>query len=79
MSENKNLTWRSLNDSLSQKTEKQVLKMLEDELAGERRATVIQRLHQRYTMLRCARERVVLMKKARKPWSQTLLHGAVKI
>ena len=58
------VSWRELNAKLSLYTEEQVLQMLNDERAGARRATILQRLHQRYTMLRAARERIELMKEA---------------
>jgi len=41
--------------------------MLNEERAGSRRVSMLQRLHQRYTMLRCARERIELLKEAVKP------------
>lgn len=63
----KKLSWRALNDILSQMTEDELLTMLNEERAGERRASVLQRLHQRYTMVRCARERIEIMKDARQP------------
>ena len=63
----KRVTWRKLNDILSQLTEKEVLDMLNEERTHGRRASVLQRLHQRYTMLRCARERIELMKEATQP------------
>lgn len=59
-----NLTWRELNAKLSLFTEDEVLQMLNNERSGARRSTVLQRLHQRYTMLRAARERIELMKEA---------------
>ena len=58
------LSWRKLNDILSQLSEEQILTMLNEERTGSRRVSVLQRLHQRYTMLRAARERVELMKEA---------------
>jgi hypothetical protein len=45
-------------------SEEQVLQLLNDERIGARRVTVLERLHQRYTMLRAARERVELLKEA---------------
>jgi hypothetical protein len=63
----KTVTWRKLNDILSQLTEQEVLAMLNEERTHSRRASVLQRLHQRYTMLRCARERIELMKEATQP------------
>ena len=61
----KNLTWRELNHVLATMTEKQVSDMLEAEKVGDRRWTVLERLHQRLTALRCDRERLALMKIAR--------------
>ena len=61
------LSWRKLNDILSQLSEEQILTMLNQERTGNRRVSVLQRLHQRYTMLRCARERIELLKEAVKP------------
>jgi hypothetical protein len=61
------LSWRKLNDVLSQLSEEQILTMLNAERTGSRRVSVLQRLHQRYTMLRCARERIELLKEAVKP------------
>lgn len=58
------MNWRELNRKLSLLTEDQVLQLLNDERRGAKRVTVLQRLHQRYTMLRAARERVELLKEA---------------
>jgi hypothetical protein len=58
------LNWRDLNKKLSMLSEEQVLQLLNDERIGARRVTVLERLHQRYTMLRAARERVELLKEA---------------
>ena len=51
-------TWRSLNDALNALSEQQVKSLLEQELAGPRRRSVLERLHQRYNTLRVARERI---------------------
>ena len=40
--------------------------MLNDERAGQKRITIIERLHQRYNTLRVARERIELLKEATK-------------
>jgi hypothetical protein len=45
-------------------TEDEVLELLEIEREGAKRVTFLERLHQRYTMLRAARERVELLKEA---------------
>jgi TusA-related sulfurtransferase len=61
------LNWRSLNAKLSELNEEEVLELLTDERETERRISMLQRLHQRYTSLRAARERVEILKEAIKP------------
>jgi hypothetical protein len=56
--------WRELNRKLNMLTESEVLALLEAERQGAKRVTFLERLHQRYTMLRAARERVELLKEA---------------
>jgi hypothetical protein len=56
--------WRELNKKLNMLTEDEVLALLEAERQGAKRVTFLERLHQRYTMLRAARERVELLKEA---------------
>jgi hypothetical protein len=51
------MNWRDLNKALPTLDEDTVRRMLEDERKGEQRTTVLVRLHQRYTILRAARER----------------------
>jgi hypothetical protein len=58
------MNWRELNQRLNLLTEEQVLQLLNEERIGARRVTILQRLHQRYTMLRAARERVEILKEA---------------
>ena len=58
----KRLTWRELNHVLASKTEDEVLQMLNEEKVGIRRVVVLERLHQRYNVLRVSRERVELLK-----------------
>jgi hypothetical protein len=41
--------------------EAKVKALLDDEMAGERRVKIIERLHQRYNTLRVARERAELL------------------
>jgi hypothetical protein len=45
-------------------TEDQVLSLLNEERAGAKRISILERLHQRYTALRTARERIELLKEA---------------
>ena len=63
----KQLSWRALNNALSMMTEQEVYAMLEEELVNQRRASVIQRLHQRANVLRVSRERLEILKMAVKP------------
>jgi hypothetical protein len=58
----KTYSWRSLTDILSTLDEEEVGNLLERELEGAKRWTIVQRLHQRYTILRAAREREELRK-----------------
>jgi hypothetical protein len=58
------MNWRKLNKELNLYSEEQVLRMLTEERFGARRVTFLERLLQRYTMLRASRERVELMKEA---------------
>ena len=61
------LTWRALNNQLSMMSEEEVLSLLDLEKVNEKRASVLQRLHQRYNTLRVARERLEILKLAVKP------------
>lgn len=60
------LSWREVNASIASMTEKQVLALIEEELKGPKRTTVLVRLHQRYTMLRASREREEMLRKLKK-------------
>ena len=59
------MNWRKLNKELALMNEDQVLSLLNEERAGARRISILERLHQRYTALRTARERMELFKEAR--------------
>jgi hypothetical protein len=59
------MNWRKLNKELALMTEDQVLSLLNEERAGARRISILERLHQRYTALRTARERMELLREAR--------------
>lgn len=47
-------------------TEQEVLALLDNERQTAKRVTVLERLHQRYTTLRAARERAEILKEATK-------------
>jgi len=61
------LNWRQLNDVLCNMSEADVWAMLEAERFGDKRSSVLQRLHQRYNVLRVSRERIELLKEAKNP------------
>jgi len=61
------MNWRNLNEVLNELDELKVLKLLNEERADRRRVTVLTRLHQRYTILRAARERKELLNDVAKP------------
>lgn len=54
-------SWRSINRRLNAMTEDEVKEALLAEMANEKRVTVVERLHQRFTTLRATRERLELM------------------
>lgn len=62
-----NLNWRNMNNILDTLSEAQVLEMLNDERGGRRRVTILTRLHQRYSALRTARERIEILREAKAP------------
>lgn len=51
------MNWRELNRKINDLTEDELLALLAQEAKGPRRVSIITRLHQRYTILRAARER----------------------
>jgi len=55
------MNWREINKALPELDEDAVLRLLHKERKGEQRQTVLIRLHQRYTMLRAARERMEIL------------------
>jgi hypothetical protein len=58
------MNWRELNQSLSDMSEVEVLTLMNEEKRGACRITILRRLHQRYTILRAARERKELLARA---------------
>ena len=55
------MNWRQLNKILPTLDEYEVFRLLENERKGEKRQTVLIRLHQRYTILRATRERTEIL------------------
>jgi len=60
------LTWRVLNNELHSFSEEKVLSLLNEELAGEKRLSILRRLHQRYSILRADRERIEILSQAKR-------------
>lgn len=58
-------TWRKLNKELALLPEEKVWELLQAELVGQKRLAILERLHQRYTALRAARERIEIMRQAK--------------
>ena len=55
------MNWRELNARLSSLREDELAAMIEEERQGERRPTLLVRMHQRFTVLRTLRERQELL------------------
>jgi hypothetical protein len=53
--------WRDLNDVIGRFNEEELEEMLEYEMNNENRKTVVERLHQRFSIVRMARERNQIM------------------
>lgn len=60
-------SWRKLNQNLASLTEAEIEAMLHEERQDKKRATILIRLHQRYSTLRANRERMEILAEARKP------------
>lgn len=53
--------WRSLAATLNTLSEDEVKELLDIEMEAQQRPSIVRRLHQRFAMLRSARERAELM------------------
>ena len=60
----KKISWRKLQAVLNQMTEAEVLAMLEEERRTLKRASILERLHMKYSVLRTNRERIEIMREA---------------
>lgn len=63
----KKISWRKLQAVLNQMTEAEVLAMLEEERRTLKRASILERLHMKYSVLRTNRERIEIMREAVRP------------
>lgn len=55
--------WRSLAATLNTLSEDEIKKVLDFEMDNQRRPSIVRRLHQRFAMLRSARERAELIRR----------------
>lgn len=60
------MNWRELHGRLNTFTEEELWDLIKQELAGQRRTTFVERLHQRVCALRSTRERLELLKEVSK-------------
>jgi hypothetical protein len=58
------MNWRELNARLGSLREDELEQMIREELKGERRPTLLIRMHQRFTVLRNLRERREILNSA---------------
>lgn len=58
------INWRTLNARLGSLREDELEQMIREELKGERRPTLLIRMHQRFTVLRNLRERREILNSA---------------
>ena len=58
------MNWRELNARLGSLREDELEQMIREELKGERRPTLLIRMHQRFTVLRSLRERREILSSA---------------
>ena len=61
------MNWRELNARLGSLREDELEQMIREELKGERRPTLLIRMHQRFTVLRSLRERRDILNVATSP------------
>lgn len=61
------MPWREMNQKLKVWSEEEIKRQIEEERTNGRRLSVLLRLHQRYTSLRTARERIELLGDANAP------------
>ena len=60
------LTWHQVCAQLTNMTEAQISDLLNEEITEHKRPAVVRRLHQRFSILRAARERAAIMEGLKK-------------
>ena len=58
------MNWRELNARLGSLREDELEQLIQEELRGEKRPTLLVRMHQRFTVLRSLRERREILNSA---------------
>lgn len=61
------VNWRTLNNSIQLMTEQEIVDLLNEELTNRARASILERLHQRFCALRSQRERIEILAAAKAP------------
>ena len=61
------MTWREMNNVLAMLKEVEVEALIAEEQFGKGRSSFLQRLHRRFCTLRTSRERIDLMRYAKRP------------
>jgi hypothetical protein len=59
------LNWRNLNENINSFSEDELKQMIYDELQDRKRSSILERLHQRFTILRANRERLEILAQAK--------------
>ena len=59
------LNWRNLNANINSFSEEELKKLIIDELKNRKRSSILERLHQRFTVVRANRERMEILAQAK--------------
>jgi len=59
------LNWRNLNENINNFSEDELKQMIYDELQDRKRSSILERLHQRFTVVRANRERLEILAQAK--------------
>lgn len=59
------LNWRTLNENINSFSEEELKEMIYGELQDRKRSSILERLHQRFTVVRANRERLEILAQAK--------------
>jgi plasmid maintenance system killer protein len=59
------LNWRNLNENITSFSEDELKQFIIDELKNRKRSSILNRLHQRFTVVRANRERMEILAQAK--------------